>query len=272
MPTTRPALCSSHRLPSVTTCAGCGLFLCPTCGGDAGAGAARCARCRGAGHPVAWEDPTLSAPVAFGRTLRALTSPDAFYAALPWTGGLRAPLTFATTAATLGAGVAALFAVVAGAAMGGAIGGMKSLLLQLAPTPEVRDLYRAIFDAFQAYAANAPRLAIGGALLTPLLAPLQLLVLAAITHALARTLGGQGTFEATVRAQGYAMGGQVLRAVPGPGPALAVVIELLLTGTGLRRAHGVSTGRAIVLTLWPFPVAAVFLCLFLALFLRALLG
>jgi hypothetical protein len=124
-----------------------------------------------------------------------------------------------------------------------------------------------IFELAKNLQAIELRVTLGLALLTPLLAPLELLIMGAITHGLARALGGKGSFEATVRAQGYAAGAQVLRAVPLVGGTLSALAVILLTASGLRRAHGVSTSRALVLTLWWIPVVVVFGCLFLTLFL-----
>lgn len=262
MQTAQRPPCSSHtRTPAATTCVGCGLFLCADCGvGD------RCARCKGAGHPVPWEDSTLRAPTAFLRTLKALTRTAEFHATLPWTGGLRAPITFAVTAAMIGALAAVAFTALTALVGGGAMDAMRATVLKTAPDSEVRELYRLLFDLAKGAQAAELRMAVGLALLTPLLVPIELLIMGAITHGLARSLGGQGTFEATVRAQGYAAGGQVLRVVPFVGGTLSFLAVVLLTVSGLRRAHGVTTPRALVLALWWIPVVAVFGCLFLALF------
>ncbi|MCO5167101.1 MAG: YIP1 family protein [Planctomycetes bacterium] len=257
-----PPPCAAHpRATATTTCAGCGLFLCAACAEPE----ARCLRCRGGGHPVAWEDPTLSTPVALGRTLKALSGAGKFFDQLPWSGGLRAPLTFAALVATLAAAGAALFTAVGTLAGGGALGTLEASLAPLATDADARQGLDLVMQFLRNWQALQLRFALLQVAWAPLLAPLQLVILGALTHGLARLLGGRGSFEATVRAMGYAHGGQILQLVPMAGSTLAALLVLVLTGVGLRRAHGVSPGRAVVLTLWPIPVALLFGCLLLGL-------
>jgi hypothetical protein len=273
-PTTRPRpACSAHpRARAVLTCAGCGLFLCGECAIEGG----RCPRCRGAGHPIAWEDPTVSRPIAFWRTFKALGGVGKFFALLPWSGGLRAPLSFAATAATVGAvgdwAISALANLVFGwliaAVLGGGLtsgGGSSSSLADFAPA-EYHDLFARGQQVLDQVSHSWEQLAILALLLTPVVTVLDLYVSGAITHALARLLGGRGTFEATIRAMAYATGAETLKPIPLVGSTLATFGGLVLSITGLQRAHGVSGPRAFVLALWKLPVLIVLgaVCLLLA--------
>lgn len=258
----RPPCASHPRATAATTCHGCGLFLC----GDCAAPEPRCARCRGAGHPVPWEDPTLASPAAFGRTLQALSTGATFFNQLPWTGGLRAPLTFAALAATLVAVVNAAFTAVSSLVAGNSIASLKAQLAPLAQTAEARQLLEQVTQLLAQLQGMQLRFALLDVATSPVMVPLELVIMGALTHGLARALGGRGTFEATIRATAYAKGAVVLAVVPMIGAPLSTLAVLLLTGMGLRRAHGVTPMRAAVLTLWWIPVVAVFGCLFLGLF------
>lgn len=257
-----PPPCAAHpRAPATTTCRGCALFLCEACAEPE----PRCLRCRSGGHPVPWEDATLGTPVALGRTLKALSGAGRFFDQVPWSGGLRAPLTFAALTATLGALGAGLFTALGALAGGGLLQQLEGSLAPLATTPDARQALDMLLQVMRNLQATQLRFAVLQVAWTPLLVPLQLMILGALTHGLARLLGGRGSFEATVRAMGYAQGGQVLHAIPMAGGTLAALLVLVLTGVGLRRAHGVSPGRAAVLALWPIPAALLFGCLFLGL-------
>lgn len=261
-PARRSPPCAAHvRAVATTTCRGCALFLCAECSASAG-DEPRCLRCRGAGHPVPWEDPTLGAAKGFWRTLRALTGVTTFFAQLPWTGGLRAPLTFAAVATTIGALGAGLMLALQSGVMGVVLGVMRRSFMSAAPDASSRELVELLFSTIGTLQQFALRYTIFEIGSSPVLAPVQLLIMGALTHGVARLLGGRGTFEATVRAMGYAAGANVLRVVPLMGNPLAALAGLLLVAVALRRAHGVSPGRAALLAVWWLPFVVVFLCLF----------
>jgi hypothetical protein len=106
-------------------------------------------------------------------------------------------------------------------------------------------------------AALALQLEAANLALAPLNAALELVVLSALTLGVARLLGGKGTFEATVRALGYASGAATLHLVPLIGGSLSALAWLILAIAGLRRAHGLPVGRAILAGAWWIPVALV---------------
>lgn len=239
--------CASHpRAQATTTCAGCGLFLCGPC-------APRCARCSGAAHPIPWEDPNLGALAGLWRTLRALVSADAFFAAAPWTGGLGRPIAFAALVATVGAVGALVYGLLGGAAIGLVVDRLVASLLPALSAGE-RQLVVTLREHWRVFGPALARVELGVTVLTPLLTVGQLLILSAISHPLARRLGGTGTFEGTLRALAYGSGAAVLRLVPLVGGTLATLGTLAFTMVALRRAHGLSTGRAFLVAAWPIPV------------------
>jgi hypothetical protein len=261
----RPRCALHASAKAEATCLGCGQFLCGPCAREA---ETRCARCRGGAHPVPWEDPKLGAPGAFVRTLLALARAPTFFAQLPSTGGLRAPLTFAATAVTLAALVGAGFAFLSAQATAATLAGLQEQM-QAYP-PELRGAAMPMLEAFERLVPVIPRLELAYALMQPILAPLELLVMAALTHGVARLLGGRGSFEATVRAMAYAAGGQMLAVMPIFGNTIAPLARLLLVGVGLHRAHGVSAGRAFALAVWWIPVALLLGAVLVGLMLSAL--
>lgn len=258
--------CASHpRASAKTTCAGCGLFLCAPCAEPA----PRCARCSGAAHPIPWEDPNLAGVggrlAGFWRTLKALISADAFFSRAPWTGGLGRPIAFAALAATVGAVASLLYGLVTSAALGLLVDQVVTALLPALSGSE-RKVLASTLEQARALGPAMARVEVGLTVLTPLLTVAQLLILSALSHPLARRLGGTGTFEGTLRALAYGSGAGVLRVVPLMGGTLATLGTLAFTMIALRRAHGLSGGRAFLVAAWPIPVFGLaILGLFLAL-------
>ncbi len=246
--------CASHpRAAATTTCAGCGLFLCAPCAEPG----PRCARCSGAAHPIPWEDPNLAGVggrvAGFWRTLKALVSADAFFARAPWTGGLGRPIAFAAVAATVGAVASLVYGLLGNVVVGLVLDRLVTALLPALSGSE-RQLVASVREQLRALGPGFAQLEVGVTLLTPALTAAQLLILSAISHPIARRLGGTGTFEGTLRALAYGSGAAVLRAVPLMGGTLAVLGTLALSMLALRRAHGLSSGRAFVVAVWPIPV------------------
>lgn len=242
--------CASHpRAPAKTTCAGCGLFLCGACAEPA----PRCARCSGAAHPIPWEDPNLGRLTAFWRTLKGLVSADAFFARAPWTGGLGRPIAFAALAATVGAVASLLYGLLTNLLLGLLLDRLVAALLPALSGSE-RQVVLQLRDQARAIGPGSAWLEVGVTLLTPALTAAQLLVLSALSYPLARRLGGTGTFEGTLRALAYGSGAAVLRAVPLVGGTLALLGTLAFSMIALRRAHGLSSGRAFIVAAWPLPV------------------
>lgn len=246
--------CGAHPAqPAAAACAGCGVFLCGACAGEP----RRCVRCRGGEHPVPWEDRRRGWVGGYFATLGRLIDPGTFFGTLPTTGGLRAPLGFAVLSASLGAlgaGVQALFsAFMIGSVFETALPGLRQ---QLDPR---------VFELLQSMPQLAIKLQLISLLLAPLLSAAHLLVLSALTHPLARWLGGKGSFEATFRVLAYANAVKILDAVP-MGNLLGFVLGLTFTTMGMRRAHGVSGGAGFFLAIWPLLAGLALLLLSLLLF------
>lgn len=282
-----PPPCSAHATEAAsTTCAGCGRFLCAGCaapslgepvaqardaGVDAASGASgepakerppvpegppagpRCATCKGAGHPIPWEDPKVPAAAGLWRTLKLLPS-DSFHSSVPWTGGLGLPLRFAAASATIGALGAAAFGVVSAFMTVALLDALRGVFLAH-PDPTVRQAFLSMIDLVRGLAGpDKALLGFAVAMLQPVMIVLQVLVISALTQPIARALGGQGTFEGTLRAIAYAQGALVLKAVPLVGGSIAFLAVILVAYLGLRRAHGLSGGRALIAATWWIPV------------------
>lgn len=263
----RPACPAHPALKAATTCGGCGAFLCADCAGSE----SRCGRCRGEQHPVPWEDPRRPRLQAYAATLKRLFDPAAFFGLLPSTGGLRRPLEFAVLSSCLGTLGSASFGLLSALGVHATLEPLLRGLAQSAPPQEAELLRLMVIPLVDALLQSALRIQLATLLLAPLSALVSVLVIGALTHALARWLGGQGSFEATVRAVAYSQAARLLEAVPGPGGLLALVAGLVLATAGLRRAHGVSGGRAFLLAAWWIPVAVLFGVVLAGLFLGVLL-
>lgn len=102
-----------------------------------------------------------------------------------------------------------------------------------------------------------------GFLLAPLIAFLFIYSNAGVTHACANILGqNKRGFEATFAACAYSMAPMVLLAVPACGNPIAVIWTIVLTGVGMKRMHGLTTGGATATALVPYLVLCCGMCLF----------
>lgn len=228
--------CPAHpKQPATTACRGCGLFLCPACAPDE----PRCPRCRGAGHPIAWEDPARGGAGGLLSTLLAAFNAEGFFAPAPWSGGLRRPLWFSVIVAT-GATV-----------LGALIVFVSTLLVALLvrsgalPADAARLIERLLSPSGLLMQAQVALI-----LLTPLLAAMDTLVFAAVSHLIARAWGGQGSFEATLRVTAYSAAAEVFRLVPVVGALGLVFGRVAIAAVGLRKAHGLPAGRAWLAAGW----------------------
>ncbi len=259
-----PPPCAAHaKVEAAAACSGCGLFLCAPCSAHGG----RCGRCRGEPHPVPWEDAGRGRVDRFLGTLGALAR-DRLFPAAPWTGGLAAPLRFAVVAATVGAVFAALWGLLGGVAVHALLRAAVEPLAASPPReldPAVRDALRLAPRLLDDLHLATVRMTLLATLLAPLSALVEVLVASALGHAVARALGGHGSFEATLRVTAYAAGAKVLQALPGVGGTLAPLAGVVLLTAGVRRAHGLSTLRAFVVAVWWVPLVVLLACLFVAL-------
>lgn len=263
VPTERRARCSAHpTAPSARTCAGCGLFLCEPCGEER---AGRCVRCSSEGHPIPWEDGSVGAAKGFFATVRGLARSNAFFREAPWTGGLKRPLVFAMLCAVIGAlgkGITVLL-IALPIQSDWLASALQRTYAPLARGNRAFETYLASLPAqLDQFAETLARSAFSGVALSPLEAAFSLFVLAALTHPVARWLGGKGTFEGTFRVLAYANAAQVIKLIPVLGLPLAMIGGLLLTVVGMRRAHGLSGGKSLLAALWWVPFAVLIVLLF----------
>ncbi len=187
------------------------------------------------------------------RTLKLLPS-DSFHKGAPWTGGLGPPLRFAAACATIGALGAAVLGVVGAFATVALLDALRGVV-QVHPDPNARALFLNVLDLVRSFAGpDKALLGVALALLTPVVTVLEVLVISALTQPVARALGGQGTFEGTLRAVAYAQGAYVLKVVPLVGGSVSFLAVVLVAYLGLRRAHGLSGGRALIAAAWWIPV------------------
>jgi hypothetical protein len=95
--------------------------------------------------------------------------------------------------------------------------------------------------------------------LAPLVGLVFILLNAAVTHLCALLFGqNRRGFAATFAACAYAMAPTALCAIPACGSIIATVWVIVLTGVGLKRMHGITSGGATAATLGPY---LVFCCL-----------
>ena len=135
---------------------------------------------------------------------------------------------------------------------------VAQMLGSLAPPREAALLKRqlaALPQVFEQLGTILVRTELVSLLLTPLSTVIGVFVMAALSHPIARRLGGQGSFEATFRVIAYGSAAKVLAIVPGLGAMLAFVGGLVLVAIGMRRAHGISGGKAFMVASWWIPVA-----------------
>lgn len=268
--------CPAHRtVPATDTCRGCGRFLCGKCE----APESRCPACASTNHPIPWEDRGRGRVRAFFATLRAMPT-SGYFSRTPWSGGLKYPLAFAVLCGVVSALGNFLFeftsySLISDAHYVSSIKAFAEALAAPAP-PEVADMYRAWAAAIGEAVPNLRRMlllqkAIGLAL-APLATLVHVVVMGALTHAVARALGGHGSFEASVRVLAYAQAAVLFSLLPSVGGALAFFSGLLLVTFAAKEAHGLSLGRSFVVAVWWIPVALAFVGLLFVLFLRAMLG
>lgn len=95
----------------------------------------------------------------------------------------------------------------------------------------------------------------------PLLVLIGMFVSAALVHVSLLVTGGlpdsKGGFEGTLRSQAYASSTQVAVIVPLVGGLVAAIWAIVLNVIGLKRMHGISTGRALVGILLPMVACCV---------------
>ena len=232
------------------TCPSCGAVLpepperfCPSCGVDLEAPPSA------AEWPLAKPEPARGTPWEDRRrtgvvqalvetTQRVLTSPSDFFASMPVTGGIGAPLLYGILVGTLGVIVAALYREVFRALMGSAFMGFGGT--------ELRRVMPFLMGGF-------------GLVLQVIFAPifviLGLFIVSAIVHLFLLMLGGaRRGFEATFRVMCYGEAAAVINIIPLCGGFVSGIYYMVLAIIGLAAAHGIGRGTAAAAVLLPLVV------------------
>jgi len=248
--------------PAVAMCVVCGAWVCAECRQVAADGLARCAEHTNAGSertpeppptPVAtpsapkppprtpdtapqttlsglephpWEMPERYGPAqAIGHALvQMVKNPITYMMRIPWQrNDLRTPMIFGVTCALIGQVAVVLWALTLG------------------------ELDAHIAPVFEPLGVEPRTGVLIGLTVVPLLVTARLLFFAALAHMLLRAFSlGRRPFEATLRIYCYAAVANLFQLIPGPGIFIAMGFAGMLTMTGLRVAHGVTPGQAVL--------------------------
>ena len=184
-------------------------------------------------NPIPWEDPGVGFPANLGRTwIESLTRPVEFFRALE----PEAPLARAVLYYLMMGIGAALFSLLWGVA-----GSAPELPPEAASVIDLDPRALQLFGFFISPFAN--------------LILLGLAVLA--VHAFVRLLtDSDRSAVATARIICYASGPALLTIVPWAGEVAGWIGSAVLLGIGVREVHGTTTGRASLIVLLPFLLAA----------------
>jgi hypothetical protein len=174
-------------------------------------------------------------------TRQVLSTPTAFFRAMPITGGLASPLLYAVIVAYVGLVAStiysAVFRSVLGASllrMGGDMGGNMDALAPL----------------LHGGASLFLNLIFG-----PVFIVVGLFVSSGIIHLLMLAIGGGGRgFEATFRVAAYSQAASLFNIVPACGGLVGAVFTIVLMIIGLSEAHQITRGRAAAVVLVPMVV------------------
>jgi hypothetical protein len=203
----------------------------------------------------------------------------AFFQELPWSGGLKRPLLFGVLAGLVGALGKGVFTLLTALFVGSATfsGWVVSIYRPLLEAqPGGREVLRQLPEHLAQLSDVLVQAQLSQLASAPVEIVVELFALAALIHAASRWFGGHGSFEATFRVICYANAAQVIKLIPGIGIVLGTLFNLALAVRGLRAAHGLPGGRALIASTWWVPPAAlVFLALTVwavGLALQALLG
>jgi hypothetical protein len=213
--------------------------FCPSCGSDLGLAPAAPPPVPGAGITgTPWE---RRRSIGFGSALaetaqKVLTSPEAFFRAMPVTGGIGDPLLYGLIVSYVGLVAGAVYSAVFNVTFGSALAG-------LGERPEFAHLLPFV----QGGAGLVVNLVMG-----PIFIAVGLFLWSGILHLLLMLLGGGARgFEATFRVVAYASTTNLIQIVPMCGGLIGAVYGLVLAIIGLSAAHGDSKGKAAAAVLIP---------------------
>jgi hypothetical protein len=224
--------------------------FCPSCGADlellpppippavphAPSGWARGPGARG---ETPWErrDELGIASALVETTQRVLTSPAAFFRAMPVTGGAGSPLAYGVIIGYTGLVISAIYDFVLESVLGSSLsrfgGGSEAMA--------------GVMPYFQGALGLGLKLVLGPFLLT-----ISLALLAGIVHLALSVLGGAARgLEATFRVICYSEAAALLNIIPVCGGVISGVLMLVLMIIGVAEAHGTTRARAAAAVLLP---------------------
>jgi hypothetical protein len=234
-------VCARH--PAATAaevCKRCGNFMCGACATTFRDGVRYCPDCiavftgGGLAGSVPWESERASVGMlaAWWKTAKAcMFGPDNFFREMSSVGGLEQALGFNVLGVTVFGLIGQTLTMLLFAILGTAVGGANQGL---------------------AFAVQAPIQLVCMAVFVPIAAAISLFVGAAIYHVIALICGANGTFETTFRILGYGMGStSVLNVVPYLGPMVAFFWNIAIVYYGFLHCHRMSSGRALMVALFP---------------------
>ncbi len=190
-------------------------------------------------------------------TQQVLTGPEAFYRAMPVTGGLTAPLLYGLLISYVGLVASTLYSLVFNVTFGG-LGGLarqSGALERFAPFLEggASLVYNLVFG--------------------PVIITVVLFVWSGILHLMLLLLGGaRRDFEATFRVFGYAQASSILQILPVCGGIAAFVFSVVLQVIGLAHAQQITKGKAAAAVLIPMLVVCCCCTLAIGLVVGGLVG
>jgi hypothetical protein len=204
-----------------------GVIVCEAC-------AARVAM----GGPVPWDQrPELGLWRAWWRTLKeSLIGPDRFFARACHSGHTKTPLLYGSMAVWFGQSWVMLIYFIVGVVL---MATTKDFAMGLGFT-----LGSVIFLT----------------LMAPVSALMQCYVAGGITHLCARLFGGRGSYQASARALGFALGPYAFGIFPYLGGLAGMVTSIVLQVYGMKHAHSLTGGRAAAAVLVPFGVLVLLCC------------
>lgn len=186
---------------------------------------------------VPWED---RKKIGFFSSLwqtwvQVMFSPQEFFARMPVSGGIGAPLSFA---------------IILG--MISLILGFPSSMITRAPMLEEGSaLFQGGLESFLA-------LFLILLLFSPILISISYFVLGGILHLGVLILGGRGGYEATFRVLTYCASTNVFQAIPFIGGLVSGIYGFILIALGFKSAHNFSTARAVFAILFPIIIFFLF--------------
>jgi hypothetical protein len=170
-------------------------------------------------------------------TQAVLTSPAAFFRAMPTTGGIGGPLLYAILIGYAGIVVSSLYEFVLTSVTGSTMGSLGA----------GNEAMQRVLPYLQGAVGLGVKLVLG-----PVFLVAGLFITSGLVHAALLMLGGaKAGFEATFRVACYAEAAAVLNILPICGGALAAVYTIVLMIIGISQTHGISRGRAAAAVLLP---------------------